>query len=59
MCTEDLSGYKCNCKDGFDGINCEGMIAPESNTIIYFVIFSVSKADVKNLGGGLFTCIYT
>ena len=25
ICTEDLSGYKCNCKDGYNGINCEGI----------------------------------
>ena len=24
VCTEDLSGYKCSCKDGYNGINCEG-----------------------------------
>lgn len=25
VCIEDLSGYNCNCKDGYNGINCEGI----------------------------------
>ena len=31
VCTEDLSGYRCNCNDGYNGINCEGITSKGKN----------------------------
>ena len=59
VCTEDLSGYKCSCKDGYNGINCEGKFAltcnsqtvSNSNKKILLSVFSIHKYYQRIEGG--------